>query len=130
MDIHEWRTWYNFEGMFPKLFLRYWPVSWKYGQKTTKCINFTFFGVKNVFFKGQHFKKKLGNIPSKFYHDLYTLKIIQKWVYFPWRSFLPWDRFCLNLLSKVCLWTMYNLLIICWLGQSGWLILNFTIGSK
>ena len=58
------------------------------------------FWVKNVLFKGQYLKKSLGNIPSKFYHDLYTPKIIEKWVYCPWRSFLPWDRFCLILLWK------------------------------
>ena len=36
---------------------------------------------------------------SNFYYNLYLLKIIEKWVYFLWRSFFPWDRFWLNLLS-------------------------------
>ena len=29
------------------------------------------------------------------------LKIIEKWVYYLWRSFFPWDRFWLNLLCSV-----------------------------
>ena len=35
------------------------------------------FWVKNVLFKGQYLKMNLGNIPKKFYHDLYTPKIIE-----------------------------------------------------
>ena len=29
----------------------------------------------------------------KFYYGLYMLKIIEKLVYYLWRSFFPWDRF-------------------------------------
>ena len=44
------------------------------------------FGKKWAFI-GQYLKNSLGNIPSKFYHDLYLPKTIEKWVYCPWRSF-------------------------------------------
>ena len=37
-------------------------------------------------------------MPSKLYHDLFSPKIIKKWVYCLWRSFFPWDRIWLNLL--------------------------------
>ena len=67
--------------------------------KTTKFLTFTLdFGSKLGFFEGWCLKNSLGNISSKFYCDLYLLKIIEKWVYFLWRSFFPWDRFWLNLL--------------------------------
>ena len=50
----------------------------------------------------QYLKKSLGNIPSKFYHDLYTPKMIEKWIYCHWRSFLPLDGFWVNLLCQEC----------------------------
>ena len=44
------------------------------------------FGKKWAFI-GQYLKNSLGNIPSKFYHDLYLPKTVEKWIYPLWSSF-------------------------------------------
>ena len=51
--------------------------------KLTKFITFCLaFWVKNGLFKGQYLMiNSLGNILSKFYHNLYLPKTIEKWVY-------------------------------------------------
>ena len=88
--------------MFPELFLRHLHKSGKNGQNDQISYFYPGFWFKIGHFEGWYLKNSSGNMSSNFYYDLYLLKIIEKWVYYRWRSFFPWDRFLLNLLCWVC----------------------------
>ena len=77
------RSWGNFEGMFPELFLWYWP---KWPERPNSLLSILLLCLKGVF-KGQYLKNTSGNILSKFYQGLFLTRIIKKWVYWVCRSF-------------------------------------------